>query len=91
MTTIHPLAETKVMGPGTSDHEAEFIFIQGTTVVGSVVADCGVCAWKQGHPCWPTARMAVWTVPIQSHWGCGQRKKPLDTLRERMADPERQN
>ena len=43
------------VGPGT-----EFMFIQGMTVVGTVNADCAVCAWREGHEKWPHALLAVW-------------------------------
>lgn len=86
-----PLSETQEMGPDTLDHQAEFIFIQGTMVVGTVVADCAVCAWKEGHPSWPAARMAVWTAPIEGHHECARQGKPGDRLSERLNDMGRQN
>ena len=61
MTT---LLERPTMGQTLEDDiDEEYIFYQGlhdgSAIVGKVSADCWVCAWKQGHPQWPFAGMAV--------------------------------
>ena len=47
-------------GPDMADRVSEYLFIEGMAVVGTVVADCAVCAWRDGHSRWPNALMAIW-------------------------------
>ena len=56
------LRMTNIYVAHPSDHpdykSSQFIFIENLTVVGTIEADCYVCAWRDGHPKWPAAAMA---------------------------------
>ena len=55
------MLQTQTRAPGdTKALEPElYLFIEGDLVVGRIEADCCDCAWKQGHPRWPRATMAM--------------------------------
>ena len=48
----------------------QWIFIEDTQVVGFVEADCLVCAWREGHPKFPSAIMAAVSVIIEDAEPC---------------------
>ena len=41
------------------DDDGDYLFYEGDTIVYRCTADCFVCAWKDGHPRFPKALMAV--------------------------------
>lgn len=42
-----------------TDDDGDYLFYEGYAIVYRIVADCFVCAWKDGHPRFPRALMAV--------------------------------
>lgn len=62
-----PQTKPRIPGEAHTDQDQEFMFILGDRVVGRVTADCANCAWNQGHPRWPAARLAFYNdVPGSS-------------------------
>lgn len=46
-------------GDAEGDHEDDYLFYIESAIVGRVSTDCYVCAWKEGHPRWREAKMAI--------------------------------
>lgn len=46
-------------GEEGTDEDKEYLFYEGDSIVFRVSADCYVCAWKDGHPRFSRAQMAV--------------------------------
>lgn len=46
-------------GDTGADREDDYLFYEGDTIVYHCTADCFVCAWKDGHPRFAKALMAV--------------------------------
>lgn len=42
-----------------TDNQDDYLFYEGQSIVYRLSADCFICAWKDGHPRWPNATLAV--------------------------------
>ncbi len=50
--------------------DSQWIFIEQLKVIGTVDADCCVCAWREGHTKYPNAVMAGLTYPVEGNDPC---------------------
>ena len=80
-TVLEPpaAAPTKLERPircdgSESDREDDYLFYEGDSIVYRCTADCFVCGWKDGHPRFPRALMAVTFLmepsDLQRECGC---------------------
>ena len=96
--TNQTLTKTRVVGPDMNRREMEFLFIEGMTVVGTIVADCVSCAWREGSHKWPNSLVAIFCAPVNSDDGCyikkgkdSKRFSHSDSLRQLVNEPHRKN